>query len=152
MARAKSATSHTTKANQKKQSVDSPIYVTIVMGKQPYSDQTLMHPGAVLRAEKEPDNDHDKEAIKLSLPVGGICGYIANSTYTVAEGTYSAGRLYDKMGDVTYIKVAGRIKGHLIGFVLGDDPVSEQAWQQTLIRSADKPFPPDVYYPEIVYE
>ena len=26
-------------------------------------------------------------------------GYIANSTFTVAKGTYSAGRLYDKIGN-----------------------------------------------------
>lgn len=43
---------------------------------------------------KEPDNEHDKEAIKAVLEPLGTIGYVANSPYECM----SAGRLYDKIG------------------------------------------------------
>lgn len=49
--------------------------------------------------EKEPDNDHDREAIKVTMKGLGLVGYVANSTFTVLGESYSAGRLYDKIGD-----------------------------------------------------
>ena len=49
--------------------------------------------------EKEPDNDHDREAIKVTMEGLGLVGYVANSTFTVLGESYSAGRLYDKIGD-----------------------------------------------------
>ena len=48
---------------------------------------------------KEPDNEYDKEAIKVEMPGIGHIGYVANSPYTVVGESYSAGRLYDKIGD-----------------------------------------------------
>ena len=48
---------------------------------------------------KETDNEYDKEAIKVELPGLGTIGYVANSPYTVLGESYSAGRLYDKIGD-----------------------------------------------------
>lgn len=47
---------------------------------------------------KEPDNEHDKEAIKAVLEPLGTIGYVANSSYTVLSECMSAGRLYDKIG------------------------------------------------------
>ena len=41
----------------------------------------------------------DKEAIKVILGGLGQVGYVANSPYTVCGDSYSAGRLYDKIGD-----------------------------------------------------
>lgn len=64
------------------------------------------HTGKVFRVGetvlliKEPDNMFDSEAIV----VGDGCNklaYVANSAYTVPNGAYSAGRLYDKFGEVT---------------------------------------------------
>ena len=52
-----------------------------------------------LELEKEPDNKYDKEAIMVKAPGLGKVGYVANSVNTVCDGCYSAGRLYDKMGD-----------------------------------------------------
>ncbi len=52
--------------------------------------------GAVIKLKKEYDNKYDDEAIRAQLPYIGTVGYVANSTYTVYSGTYSAGRLYDK--------------------------------------------------------
>ena len=47
---------------------------------------------------KEPDNEHDKEAIKAVLEPLGTIGYVANSPQTVLGECMSAGRLYDKIG------------------------------------------------------
>lgn len=41
----------------------------------------------------------------MSLPLYGCIGYIANSTYTVARRTISAGRLYDQVKKKFYIRV-----------------------------------------------
>ena len=47
---------------------------------------------------KEPNNEHDKEAIKAVLEPLGTIGYVATSPYTVLGECMSAGRLYDKIG------------------------------------------------------
>ena len=52
-----------------------------------------------VRLEKEPDNEHDREAIKVMLEGLGLVGYVANSPWTVAGESWSAGRIYDKIGD-----------------------------------------------------
>ena len=54
---------------------------------------------------KEPDNEHDKEAIKAVLEPLGTIGYVANSPYTVKGESMSAGRLYDRIGDKAKGKV-----------------------------------------------
>ncbi len=115
-----------------------PIYVTIVgIGYSPLK-QILMQTGTILRCEKEPDNKYDHEAIKVCLPIGEIGGYIANSINTVVRGTYSAGRLYDKMGEVNYVQVVGSNKECLLGILLGDSPENEVAWKNTILDSAEK--------------
>ncbi|MBQ0028384.1 MAG: HIRAN domain-containing protein [Lachnospiraceae bacterium] len=48
---------------------------------------------------KEPDNEYDNEAIRVEMPGIGLVGYVANSTHTVIGECYSAGRIYDKIGD-----------------------------------------------------
>lgn len=57
------------------------------------------------KIEKEYDNKYDDEAIRAQLPYIGTVGYVANSTYTVYSGTYSAGRLYDKIGECACAKI-----------------------------------------------
>ena len=58
-----------------------------------------------IRLEKEPDNKYDKEAIKVLLDGVGHIGYVANSPWTVLGESYSAGRLYDRIGDTARGKV-----------------------------------------------
>ena len=41
----------------------------------------------------------------MLLPVYGKVGYIANSPYTVAKGTLSAGRAYDQVKKKFYVRV-----------------------------------------------
>lgn len=48
---------------------------------------------------KEPDNPFEKEAILVKIEGLGDVGHVANSPYTVVGESYSAGRLYDKIGD-----------------------------------------------------
>ena len=55
--------------------------------------------GDIVSLTKEPDNDYDKEAIKVEIEGLGIIGYVANSIHTVIGESYSAGRLYDQIGD-----------------------------------------------------
>ena len=56
---------------------------------------------------KEPDNKYDNEAIMVKIEGIGQIGYVANSVHTVVgDEAYSAGRLYDKIGDEATAKVA----------------------------------------------
>ena len=74
------------------------IYFTIA-GTNHHHGQEFMEKDMQVHLEKEPDNEHDKEAIKVMMDGLGLVGYVANSPYTVAGESYSAGRLYDKIGD-----------------------------------------------------
>ena len=79
------------------------LYFTIT-GTRHRLGQDFFKKGMKVELVKEPNNEHDKEAIKVMLD-GFHVGYVANSTYTVLEGCMSAGRIYDKVGDVAYGKV-----------------------------------------------
>lgn len=80
------------------------IAVTIT-GMNYYYGKRIFCINDILRCKKEPDNAYDAEAIQVSLPLYGCIGYIANSTYTMARGTISAGRLYDQVKKKFYIRV-----------------------------------------------
>ena len=64
-----------------------------------------MKKGMKVRLIKEPDNEHDKEAIRVDMKGLGTVGYVANSTRTVLGDSMSAGRLYDKIGKKATAKV-----------------------------------------------
>ena len=55
--------------------------------------------GMTVTLQKDPVNEYDHEAIKANLPGLGQVGWVANSVGTVLGESYSAGRLYDKIGD-----------------------------------------------------
>ncbi len=61
--------------------------------------------GQKVKLVKEPENDYDREAIRAELPGLGKVGYVANSTRTVLGDCYSAGRIYDKIGNTATAKV-----------------------------------------------
>lgn len=73
------------------------IYFTIT-GVNHYYGNDFMEPGMEVELEKDPENEYDKEAIKVKMPGLGQVGSVANSPYTVVGDSYSAGRLYDKIG------------------------------------------------------
>ncbi len=77
-----------------------------VTGTQFYYGQDFLEKGMKVRLEKEPDNAYDREAIKVMMKGLGHIGYVANSPKTVIGESWSAGRLYDKIGDTAKGKVA----------------------------------------------
>ena len=76
-----------------------------ITGMRHYYGNGIIHVGDIFRCKKEPENAYDAEAIQVLLPVYGKVGYIANSPYTVAKGTLSAGRAYDQVKKKFYVRV-----------------------------------------------
>ena len=74
-----------------------------------------------INCEKEFDNDYDEEAIKVMMKTFGKVGYVANSSRTVAKGTKSAGRIYDKVGDKFFVRVCFVTGGSVIAEVVNKD-------------------------------
>lgn len=74
------------------------IYFTIA-GTNHWHGSDFLEPKMEVTLIKEPDNEVDKEAIKVEMPGIGQIGYVANSPYTTIGDSMSAGRLYDKIGD-----------------------------------------------------
>lgn len=85
--------------------MNNAVYFTITGLVQRLPDTEFIKPGMIVTLEKEPDNEWDKEAIKVLMPGLGHIGYVANSVRTVMGDSYSAGRLYDKIGDTATAKV-----------------------------------------------
>lgn len=75
------------------------IYFTITGTNYRYG-QKFFEPGMTVKLVKEPDNEVDAEAIKVEMAGLGQVGYVANSPYTVMGESWSAGRIYDKIGDI----------------------------------------------------
>ncbi len=92
----------------------SKIYFTIT-GTNHYYGKEFFKPKMQVKLVKEPDNKADKEAIRVEMPGLGTVGYVANSTYTTIGESYSAGRLYDKIGDTAM----GTVKYVLAQGVMG---------------------------------
>lgn len=74
------------------------IYFTI-SGMRHYFGTDFLERGDEVKLIKEPDNNYDKEAIKVEVDGLGKIGYVANSVNTVLGDCYSAGRLYDHIKD-----------------------------------------------------
>lgn len=73
-------------------------YFTIA-GTNHHFGSEFMKPSMQVTLTKDPENEYDKEAIKVEMNGLGLVGYVANSTYTVLGESMSAGRLYDKISD-----------------------------------------------------
>ena len=74
----------------------SSIYFTIT-GMSHYYGSDFLKKGMKVKLVKEPDNEYDKEAIRVEMKGLGKIGYVANSPHTVIGASESAGRMYDKM-------------------------------------------------------
>lgn len=74
------------------------IYFTIT-GTRHHYGQEFFEPMQEVKLVKEPDNEFDKEAIKVEMEGLGLVGYVANSPFTVQGESMSAGRIYDRIGD-----------------------------------------------------
>ncbi len=73
---------------------------------------------------KEPNNKFDEEAIAVYINDSMKIGYISNSVRTKAKGTYSAGRLYDKIHDEEKAKILVILHDTAIGIVHVDNKKS----------------------------
>ena len=67
-----------------------------ITGRRFYKNNINLTPGMSLKLVKEPDNEHDKDAIAVYAQDEKI-GYVANNTYTKSELTSSASELQDKI-------------------------------------------------------
>lgn len=74
-------------------------YMITITGISHFIESTDLEAHQKVILKKEPSNKYDKEAIGVYMNDTIQIGYVANSIHTVAKGTYSAGRLYDKIGD-----------------------------------------------------
>ncbi len=79
-------------------------FITIT-GAKHYHGMAVFKIGALVSCEKEPENPYDSEAIRAVLPIYDTLGYVANSPYTKAVGTMSAGRVYDTVGDQFFVRI-----------------------------------------------
>ena len=92
--------------------------------------------GMAVTLEKDPKNEYDKEAIKVNMPGLGQVGRVANSVGTVLGDCYSAGRVYDKIGDTAEAVIAYVTpKGCVCELVLGGEaenaaPVASETTQK----------------------
>ncbi len=89
------------------------IFFTIA-GTKNYYGSDFLEPGMKVKLIKEPDNEYDKEAIRVELRGLGKIGYVANSPYTVIGESMSAGRLYDHIeeeeeAEVLYVTFKGAV-------------------------------------------
>jgi len=90
---------------------DKSIYITI-NHLDDYLPVMNLKVGDILTLKKEPDNLYDDEAIAVYTKENNKCGYVANSVSTVARGTFSAGRTYDRIKDDTKC---------VVSFVIGEN-------------------------------
>ena len=88
-------------------------YITIA-GTSHYFGQAFIEPGMTVRLVKEPDNVHDREAIRVDLEGLGKIGYVANGPYTVQGMSFSAGRFYDRIGDTVQAVVMYNLPGGVL--------------------------------------
>ena len=93
------------KGKHKEDKTMSDIFVTITGTQFRYGCEFL-EKGMIIKLVKEPYNEFDKEAIRAEIKPLGKIGYVANSTKTVVGECYSAGRLYDKIGDKAKAEIA----------------------------------------------
>ena len=89
------------------------IYFTIT-GCNHHLGTKFFEKGMSVKLIKEPDNDWDKEAIKVEVDGLGTVGHVANSVHTVLGESYSAGRIYDLIGDNTTGSVVFVLDGGII--------------------------------------
>ena len=77
---------------------DNSIYITIDH-LEDFGCMSFLRPGDRLILKKDRNNTYDDEAIVVLRENKTKVGYVANSVHSVARGTYSAGRLYDRIGE-----------------------------------------------------
>ena len=89
------------------------IYIT-VNHLDDFNTTYMFRIGDILTLKKDHDNCYDDEAIAAYSKHKTKCGYVANSVGSVCRGTYSAGRVYDKIPEECSCIVRFISEDHLI--------------------------------------
>ena len=113
------------------------LYFTIA-GCNHYFGSDFMKKGMKVKLEKEPDNEHDKEAIQVKVKGLGKIGYVANSPFTVKGESMSAGRLYDKIGDKAKGKVVFVVDGGVVCRIINTDKEKNDFYLLSMYRPPEK--------------
>ena len=98
------------------------VFITIT-GQNHYLGLKPYKVGRIVKLVKDIDNSYDEDAIRVELPYIDTIGYVANSVNTVFAGTFSAGKLYDKIGDYAYAKIMFITHSSAIALVLTPEEV-----------------------------
>ncbi|MDR2529840.1 MAG: HIRAN domain-containing protein [Synergistaceae bacterium] len=98
----------------------SKSFITIT-GCQHYFGSNILKVGHVLKLKKDYENQHDDEVIEAQIEGVGKIGYVVNSTYTVARGAKSAGRIYDTFKGECYARICFIVKDTPIAVLLNED-------------------------------
>ena len=93
------------------------IYVTINHTDE-YGGTVHFRVGDTLILKKDHDNCYDDEAIVVYNKHNCKCGYVANSVCSVARGTYSAGRIYDKIEETASCEIRFILEDYIIAEVI----------------------------------
>ena len=112
-------------------------YITIT-GQNHYLGMRPYKVGRIVKLVKDRANEYDESAIRVELPFLDTVGYVANSVNTVYAGTYSAGRLYDKIDAHAYAKVMFITHSSVIARVLSPEELEREHDCETV----DIPLPP----------
>ncbi len=96
------------------------MFVTIT-GTNHYYGLKPFKVGTIVKLVKDKINPYDSEAIEVRLPFVDTVGYVANGPNTTFLGTYSSGRLYDKIGEYAYARVMFVTHSSVIALVLADE-------------------------------
>ena len=91
------------------------MYITIT-GSNHYMGTESYNVGQILVLKKDKGNVYDDEAIKVENENGVKYGYVANSIFSVARGSHSAGYIYNTFKDETRCKVM---------FIINDKVIAE---------------------------
>lgn len=99
-------------------------YITIT-GCDHYLGTQVFRLNQKVELKKDLENMYDGEAIAVYLESGMKVGYVANSIYTVARGTHSAGRIYDTFESTCRYKVMFILKDCVIAMLDEQDSNEE---------------------------
>lgn len=81
--------------------------------------------GRLVKLIKEEDNIHDSDAIRVAMPYLDTVGYVANSVYTVYQGTCSASRIYEHVGKTAYAQIMFITHSSVIARILTKEEAME---------------------------
>lgn len=114
------------------------IFVTIT-GINHYYGKKPFEINRIVKLVKEPENPYNGEAIGVYLPFIDKIGSVANSANTVYGGTYSAGRIWEKIEDSAFAQVLFITHTSVIAVILPPDKANDDSISTSGEKNADIP-------------